>query len=94
LVMYSEANSASCRQSTMSWNSGCSRSLVASRTVVTLMPDAVVRSSGSATNRPMRVTRLTEVARDDLVAGVSSVVRVALVVRGLLGIWCSSWWVD
>ena len=37
------------------------RSLVAMRTVVTLTPDAVVRSSGSATSRPTRITRLTDV---------------------------------
>jgi hypothetical protein len=45
-AMYLAANSACWRQRTKSWNSGRSQSLVAMRTVVTLTPDAVVRSSG------------------------------------------------
>src|SRR5581483_175014 len=61
--MYWQANSACARQSTTSWNSGCSRSFVTTRTVVTLVPDEVVRNSGFATNRPTRITLLTARSR-------------------------------
>jgi hypothetical protein len=82
--MYFVAKSACCRQRTTSWNSGCSGSLVAIRTVVTWIPDAVVRSSGVATRRPTRITRFTDVPFEERLVSVVSVVSVVDLVLQVL----------
>jgi hypothetical protein len=54
---------------TTSWTSAWLLPLVATRTVVTRLPEAASRISGAATSRPMRVTWLTESPRLWLAAG-------------------------
>jgi hypothetical protein len=60
--------------------------VVTIRTVVTWSPEPVVRSSGVATSRPVRMTRLTDAPREDFLVHCVSPVAVVLLFRGLLGI--------
>ena len=66
---------------TASTEIGITRSLVAIRMVVTMMPDPVVRSSGVATTRLTRITGLMDVPFQERFVSVVS--EVALVLRVL-----------
>ena len=83
-----------CRQRTTSWNSGCSRSLVAIRTVVTWMPGCGGAQLGRCDESADEDHSVDGCSPRSASVSVVSVVDLVLRVLVLLAIGCTSCWLD